>query len=105
MSHDSVFNLDEALARVDHDRETFDMMVELFLEHGPKDLAETRRLSMSKTPSVWLDPAIASRERCSSSARPRPWMPVRRWRKRRRPATLPRQKHSMQPWNGNFFVF
>lgn len=42
MSHDSVFNLDEALARVDHDRETFDMMVELFLEHGPKDLAEAK---------------------------------------------------------------
>lgn len=42
MTHDSVFNLDEALARVDHDRETFDMMVELFVEHGPKDLAEAR---------------------------------------------------------------
>lgn len=42
MTHDSVFNLNEALARVDHDRETFDMMVELFVEHGPKDLAEVK---------------------------------------------------------------
>lgn len=42
MTHDSVFNLDEALARIDHDRETFDMMVELFVEHGPKDLAEAK---------------------------------------------------------------
>ena len=42
MTYDSVFNLNEALARVDHDRETFEMMVELFLEHGPKDLAETQ---------------------------------------------------------------
>lgn len=42
MTHESVFNLDEALARVDHDRETFDMMVELFVEHGPKDLAEAK---------------------------------------------------------------
>lgn len=38
MSHDSVFNLDEALARVDDDRETFQLMVELFMEHGPNDL-------------------------------------------------------------------
>jgi HPt (histidine-containing phosphotransfer) domain-containing protein len=42
MSHDAVFNFDEALARVDHDRETLVMMVELFLEHGPKDLAQAR---------------------------------------------------------------
>lgn len=42
MTYDSVFNLNEALGRVDHDRETFEMMVELFLEHGPKDLAETQ---------------------------------------------------------------
>ncbi len=42
MNHDSVFSLDEALSRVDHDRETFDMMVELFIEHGPKDLAEAK---------------------------------------------------------------
>jgi len=42
MTSDPVFNLDEALARIDHDRETFDMMVELFIEHGPKDLAEAK---------------------------------------------------------------
>ncbi len=42
MTHGSVFNLNEALARVDQDRETFDMMVELFVEHGPKDLAEAK---------------------------------------------------------------
>jgi len=40
MSHDLIFCLDEALARVDHDRETFHMMIELFAEHGPKDLAD-----------------------------------------------------------------
>ena len=33
MNHDPAFSLDEALARVDDDRETFQMMVELFLEH------------------------------------------------------------------------
>jgi HPt (histidine-containing phosphotransfer) domain-containing protein len=42
MNHDPIFSLEEALARVDHDRETFDMMVELFIEHGPKDLAEAK---------------------------------------------------------------
>ncbi|TKB65755.1 MAG: Hpt domain-containing protein [Nitrospira sp.] len=41
MSQDCVFSFDEALARVDDDRETFQMMMELFLEHGPKDLADT----------------------------------------------------------------
>lgn len=42
MSHDAVFSLDEALARVDDDRETFRMMIELFMEHGPKDLADAQ---------------------------------------------------------------
>ncbi|MDK2743972.1 MAG: Hpt domain-containing protein [Nitrospira sp.] len=42
MTLDPVFNLDEALARVDHDREIFQMMVELFVEHGPKDLGEAQ---------------------------------------------------------------
>lgn len=42
MSQDSVFNFDEALERVDHDRETFQMMVEIFLEQGPKDLREAQ---------------------------------------------------------------
>jgi HPt (histidine-containing phosphotransfer) domain-containing protein len=40
LNHDPVFSLDEALARVDDDRETFEMMIELFVEHGPKDLAD-----------------------------------------------------------------
>ncbi len=40
--HDSVFNFEEALARVDDDRETFQMMIELFMEHGPKDLADAQ---------------------------------------------------------------
>ena len=39
MNHDPVFSFDEALARVDDDRETFQMMAELLLEHAPKDLA------------------------------------------------------------------
>ena len=38
----SVFSLEEALARVDDDRETFQMMLDLFMEHGPKDLADTQ---------------------------------------------------------------
>ncbi|MCS6896857.1 MAG: Hpt domain-containing protein [Nitrospira sp.] len=39
MSQDHVFDLHEALSRIDHDRETFCMMVEIFLEQGPNDLA------------------------------------------------------------------
>jgi HPt (histidine-containing phosphotransfer) domain-containing protein len=35
----AIFDLGETLARVDHDWETFQMMVELFAEQGPKDLA------------------------------------------------------------------
>ncbi|MBL8037724.1 MAG: Hpt domain-containing protein [Nitrospira sp.] len=42
LHHGPVFSLEEALARVDHDRETFLMLIELFLEHGPKDLAQAR---------------------------------------------------------------
>lgn len=42
MSQDPVFNLDEAFARVDQDRETLVMMIELFLEYGPKDLAQAQ---------------------------------------------------------------
>jgi HPt (histidine-containing phosphotransfer) domain-containing protein len=42
MSQDRVFSFDEALARVDDDRETFQMMIELFMEHGPKDLMEAQ---------------------------------------------------------------
>jgi HPt (histidine-containing phosphotransfer) domain-containing protein len=42
MSDDRIFNLEEALARADHDRELFQTMVELFMEHGPNDLAEIK---------------------------------------------------------------
>lgn len=42
MSQNTVFNFEEALARVDDDRETFQMMIELFLEHGPNDLAQAQ---------------------------------------------------------------
>lgn len=42
MSHDTIFSLDEALARVDHDREIFQLMAQLFVDQGPKDLAETQ---------------------------------------------------------------
>ncbi|MBH0201219.1 MAG: Hpt domain-containing protein [Nitrospira sp.] len=53
MNHDPVFSLDEALARVDDDRETFQMMIELFLEHGPKDLADAHAaLDAGNAPDV-----------------------------------------------------
>jgi HPt (histidine-containing phosphotransfer) domain-containing protein len=42
MNHDSVFSIEEALARVDDDRETFQIMIELFMEHGPKDLTDAQ---------------------------------------------------------------
>ncbi len=42
MDQDAIFSLDEALARVDDDPETFQMMIELFMEHGPKDLADAQ---------------------------------------------------------------
>jgi len=42
MNLEPIFSMDEALARLDDDRETFQMMIELFMEHGPKDLAEVR---------------------------------------------------------------
>lgn len=42
LNQHSVFDFEEALARVDQDRETFLMLIELFLEHGPKDLAQAQ---------------------------------------------------------------
>jgi HPt (histidine-containing phosphotransfer) domain-containing protein len=42
LNHEPVFRLDDALARVDDDRVTFRMMIELFMEHGPKDLANAQ---------------------------------------------------------------
>lgn len=43
MNGDQIFNLGEALARADQDRELLHAMAELFVEHGPKDLAEIKR--------------------------------------------------------------
>jgi HPt (histidine-containing phosphotransfer) domain-containing protein len=42
MDQDPIFSLEEALARLDDDRETFQMIVKLFVEQGPKELAEAR---------------------------------------------------------------
>lgn len=42
MNQDTIFSLDEALARVDHDQEIFLMMAEILIDQGPKDLAETQ---------------------------------------------------------------
>ena len=42
MSQDTIFSLEEALALVDHDRDIFQAMAKLFVEHGLKDLAETQ---------------------------------------------------------------
>ncbi len=39
MNRDIIFSLDEALALVDDDRELLRAMIELFVEHGPQDLA------------------------------------------------------------------
>lgn len=42
MCDDRIFNLNEALARADQDVELLQAMAELFLEHGPKDMAEIK---------------------------------------------------------------
>lgn len=42
MNSHTVFSLDEALARVDYDREIFQTMAEIFVDQGPKDLADTQ---------------------------------------------------------------
>jgi HPt (histidine-containing phosphotransfer) domain-containing protein len=42
MSRNQICDLDEALARVDHDRDILQTMAELFVMHGPKDLAEIK---------------------------------------------------------------
>ena len=50
MSPEPVFNMEEALERVDHDRETFQMMTEIFLEQGPKDLREAQVAVSARRP-------------------------------------------------------
>jgi histidine phosphotransfer protein HptB len=42
LNQEPAFDYEEALARVDQDLETLVMMIELFLEHGPKDLAQAQ---------------------------------------------------------------
>lgn len=43
MGDEKVFNFDEALARVEHDRDIFQTIAELFVEHGPNDLAAVQK--------------------------------------------------------------
>ncbi|MCP9452494.1 MAG: Hpt domain-containing protein [Nitrospira sp.] len=43
MNRNTVFDLREALSRVDDDRETLQAMIEVFLEQGPQDLAAVRQ--------------------------------------------------------------
>jgi len=42
MSQDTVLSLEEALARIDHDWDVFQAMAKLFVDQGPKDLAEIK---------------------------------------------------------------
>jgi histidine phosphotransfer protein HptB len=42
MSNEQIFSLTEALARTDQDVELFQVLAELFLEHGPKDMDEIK---------------------------------------------------------------
>jgi HPt (histidine-containing phosphotransfer) domain-containing protein len=42
MSTDIVFNLAEALTRVDEDEDLFHTLAELFIEHAPLDMAATQ---------------------------------------------------------------
>ena len=42
MNPDPIFSLDDALARVDHDTEIFQIMAEIFVEQGLKDLADAQ---------------------------------------------------------------
>lgn len=50
MSTEAIFNLDEALDRVDRDLDLFRTLVELLLEQGPKDLAEIQAALASGDP-------------------------------------------------------
>lgn len=42
MSTERVFNLEDALARVDKDEELFQTLAELFIEQAPQDMAATQ---------------------------------------------------------------
>ena len=52
MSTDAIFDLDEALARVDQDMELFCTLAELLLEQGPKDFAATQAALASGDPAA-----------------------------------------------------
>lgn len=50
MSTKCIFSLEAALAGVDHDRETFQAMAEIFMEQGPKDLADAQSALAAQDP-------------------------------------------------------
>ena len=56
-SVNQVFHLDEALSRVDYDLDIFNMMVELFIEHGPKDFAVLKAAVEACDPSAVVQSA------------------------------------------------
>ena len=43
MGDDAAFNLDEAMARVEHDRDIFQTIAKLFVEHAPNDLVAVQK--------------------------------------------------------------
>lgn len=49
---DPVFNVQEALARVDHDDDLFRCMADIFLDQGPKDLAAIHTALASHDPTA-----------------------------------------------------
>jgi HPt (histidine-containing phosphotransfer) domain-containing protein len=50
MEASAIFNLDEALARVDQDMELFLTLADLFQQHAPHDLADTKAALASGNP-------------------------------------------------------
>ena len=48
MSQNQVFDLDEALAQVDHDEDFLQTIAKLFVVPGPKDLAEIKSASAAR---------------------------------------------------------
>lgn len=52
MSGNQVFHLEEALNRIDHDWDILRTMAELFLEHGPNDLAAIKMALNARDPAA-----------------------------------------------------
>ncbi|MBH0198454.1 MAG: Hpt domain-containing protein [Nitrospira sp.] len=52
MRRNPVFDYDEALRRVDQDLETFHTLMELFVEHGPKELAAIKAAMDARDPAA-----------------------------------------------------